>query len=136
MKDWYEILGVDKKASLTDIKYAYKTKALKAHPDHGGDIETMKCLNEAYGTLSDVDKRKDFDDERVVFEESDIDNVVPGEFGGYLGAGNIAPYSERYRKLHAALTREYDGNPLKKRRREQVNALSSAVKFHDKRYIF
>jgi DnaJ family protein A protein 2 len=39
---FYEILGVDKKAQLKDIKKAYHKLALKEHPDKGGDPEKFK----------------------------------------------------------------------------------------------
>jgi molecular chaperone DnaJ len=60
-KDYYEILGVDKGAEQEDIKKAFRTLSMKHHPDKGGDEEKFKELNEAYSTLSDPEKRADYD---------------------------------------------------------------------------
>lgn len=60
-KDYYEILGVDKKASKEDIKKAFRKLAHKYHPDKGGDEIKFKEINEAYQTLSDDKKRAQYD---------------------------------------------------------------------------
>jgi molecular chaperone DnaJ len=60
-KDYYEILGVGKMADQNTMKKAYRELSMKYHPDHGGDEEKFKELNEAYSTLSDPEKRKDYD---------------------------------------------------------------------------
>ena len=57
----YEILGIEKDASETDIKKAYRKLAIKHHPDKGGDEETFKKISHAYGILSDSEKRKQYD---------------------------------------------------------------------------
>ncbi|KAF3508767.1 hypothetical protein F2Q69_00000918 [Brassica cretica] len=58
---FYEILGVPKSASPEDLKKAYKRAAIKNHPDKGGDPEKFKELGEAYGVLSDPEKREIYD---------------------------------------------------------------------------
>jgi molecular chaperone DnaJ len=60
-KDYYAILGVDKAADQNTLKKAYRELSMDYHPDHGGDEEKFKELNEAYSTLSDPEKRKDYD---------------------------------------------------------------------------
>ena len=60
-RDYYEVLGVDKKASADEIKKAYRKLAIKYHPDRNpGDKEAeekFKEAAEAYDVLSDADKR-------------------------------------------------------------------------------
>lgn len=59
--DYYKTLGVDKNASQDDIKKAYRKLASKYHPDRGGDTKLFQDLQAAYDTLSDPEKRKDYD---------------------------------------------------------------------------
>jgi curved DNA-binding protein len=64
-KDYYKILGVDKKASVDEIKKAYRKLAMKYHPDRNPDDksaeEKFKEISEAHEVLSDPEKRKRYD---------------------------------------------------------------------------
>jgi len=64
-KDYYDVLGVSKTATADEIKKAYRKLARKHHPDvNPGDKSaegTFKEINEAYEVLSDVEKRKRYD---------------------------------------------------------------------------
>lgn len=64
-KDYYQLLGVDRKASDADIKKAYRKLAMKYHPDRNpGNKEAeekFKDINEAYQVLSDPQKRARYD---------------------------------------------------------------------------
>jgi molecular chaperone DnaJ len=64
-RDYYEILGIERTASLDDIKKAYRKLALKYHPDKNpGNPEAeerFKEAAEAYGVLSDEEKRARYD---------------------------------------------------------------------------
>jgi DnaJ-class molecular chaperone len=63
-KSYYEILGVPKTASETEIKKAYRTMSLQYHPDRNKTPEANTIsskINEAYETLSDQQKRKQYD---------------------------------------------------------------------------
>jgi curved DNA-binding protein len=63
--DYYDILGVDRNASESEIKKAYRKLAMKYHPDRTkGDKsaeEMFKKISEAYAVLSDKEKRKQYD---------------------------------------------------------------------------
>ena len=60
-KNYYDLLGVDKKADKDVIKKAFYKLAAKHHPDKGGDESKFKEVNEAYQVLSDEGKRKEYD---------------------------------------------------------------------------
>ncbi len=61
-KNYYEILGVDKKASKDEIKKAFRKLAHQYHPDKkGGNEEKFKEVNEAYSILGDEAKRAQYD---------------------------------------------------------------------------
>lgn len=72
-RDYYEVLGLDKKATDDQIKKAYRKLALKWHPDKNPNNKEeaenrFKEISEAYAVLSDPEKRKRYD--MVGFEEA------------------------------------------------------------------
>lgn len=77
-KNFYEILGVSKTASADEIKKAFRTLAHKYHPDKdGGDEAKFKEVAEAYGVLSDQNKRAQYDQ---------FGSAAGAGFGGGQGA--------------------------------------------------
>lgn len=104
-RDYYEILGVQKGASLDDIKKAYRNLALKHHPDRVSHDkkkeaeEKFKEISEAYAILSDPQKRSQYDqfghagiDSRYSYEDifkgADFSSIFEDlGFGG--GGGGI-----------------------------------------------
>jgi molecular chaperone DnaJ len=67
-RDYYEVLGIDKKASKDEIKKAFRNLAHKYHPDKKtGDDAKFKEINEAYSVLSDDRKRAEYDSYGRVF---------------------------------------------------------------------
>jgi len=86
-KDFYEILGVSKTATLDEIKKAYKKLALKYHPDKNKSAsaeEQFKKISEAYAVLSDTDKRKKYDQ----FGEDGFKAGFGDSNAGFANAGN------------------------------------------------
>ncbi len=81
-RDYYEVLGVEKSASETDIKKAYRKKAMQFHPDKNpGDKEAenkFKEATEAYEILSDVNKKDKYDR----FGHAGVDPNASQGFGG------------------------------------------------------
>jgi len=64
MKDYYSILGVAPGASEEEIKRAYRTLAMKHHPDRGGDQAQFQEIQEAYSVLTDPQKKAEWEAQR------------------------------------------------------------------------
>lgn len=75
----YELLETDKSATTAEIKKAYRKVAMKKHPDKGGDAEEFKLVNEAYGILSDEEKRKAYDK----YGMEGVKDGAPARTGGF-----------------------------------------------------
>jgi len=60
MSDYYDILGISKSASDDEIKNAYRKLAKTHHPDKGGDKSKFQEIQTAYETLSDINKRNNY----------------------------------------------------------------------------
>ena len=65
MQNYYDILGVNENASDDEIKKAYRSLAMKHHPDRGGDQAVFKDISSAYDTLSDPQKKAEYDQMRM-----------------------------------------------------------------------
>lgn len=82
-KDYYKVLGVDKKATKDDIKKAFRKLAHKYHPDKGGDDEAkFKEITEAYSVLNDDKKRREYDTYGQSFASQGSAPNGAGGFGG------------------------------------------------------
>jgi len=98
-KDYYKILGVERKASQAEIRKAYRKLAMQYHPDRNPEDkqaeERFKEINEAYQVLSDPQKRTHYD--RLGSEYSNWQRRgAPGDFnwdqyGGFPGGTRVSP---------------------------------------------
>lgn len=86
-RDYYEVLGVDKNASVDDVKKAYRKLARKYHPDVNKEADAtdkFKEVKDAYDTLSDPQKKAHYDQ----FGHTDPNQGFGGgggDFGGGFG---------------------------------------------------
>jgi molecular chaperone DnaJ len=96
-KDFYKVLGVDKKAAADEIKKKYRALARDLHPDKTkGDAakeEKFKAVSEAYEILSDAKKRAEYDEARSLFERGGFrapqgGGFQGGDFSDVFGGGN------------------------------------------------
>ena len=96
-KDFYKVLGVDKKAPADEIKKRYRSLARDLHPDKTkGDAakeEQFKAVSEAYEILSDAKKRAEYDEARSLYEKGGFraptgGGFQGGDFGDIFGSGN------------------------------------------------
>ena len=81
-RDYYEILGLQRNATDDDIKAAFRKLARQYHPDVSKEAnaeEKFKEVNEAYGVLSDAEKRARYDR----FGKEGLGNMVGG-FHDYI----------------------------------------------------
>ena len=103
-RDYYEVLGVDKTASVEEIRRAFRQLARKHHPDvNQGDTEAeerFKEINEANEVLSNPDRRAAYD--RYGHAAADMgrgEGVGPGGFGDlfdmFFGSGGAGGFSGR-----------------------------------------
>ncbi|MEO8759446.1 MAG: J domain-containing protein [Bacteroidia bacterium] len=118
-KDYYKILGVDKKASQDEIKKAYRVLAVKNHPDKNpGNKEAeerFKSINEANEVLSNAEKRKKYDELGENWQQHEHANSYQngnpysggsGQRSSYQGGnnegfGNDADFSDFFEQFFA-----------------------------------
>ena len=97
MKNYYDVLGVDEKATSAEITKAFKDLAKKYHPDRGGDKDKFQEINEAHDTLKSSQKRHDYDTMRKfggtrggdhpLFNEDIFGDFFSGFSGGDMDFG-------------------------------------------------
>lgn len=126
-EDYYQVLGIDKKASPDDIKKAYRKLALKWHPDKNPNNkaaeEKFKKISEAYAVLSDTEKRQQYDQfgstdrfrqqysQEDIFRNFDLDEILKSfGFGGARGGGRTTFRTSR--RGGGGARDEYEDDPF------------------------
>jgi curved DNA-binding protein len=79
--DYYQTLGVAKNATPDEIKKAYRKLASQHHPDRGGDTAMFQSIQAAYDTLSDPQKRVNYDNPPPQFNGFHQQGGFPFNFG-------------------------------------------------------
>ena len=103
MTDFYQTLGVSKNASQDDIKKAYRKLANKHHPDKGGDQAKFKDISVAYDTLSDPQKRAEYDmgGQQIHINSGNFNqfqDIFGNAFGFQFGGGH--PFNDIFGRQH------------------------------------
>ena len=87
--DYYATLGLKRNASDADIKKAYRSLAMKYHPDRGGDEKKFKEVSQAYEFLTDPQKKQIIDMGGDPNAQPSMGGFNQGPFEFHFGTGNI-----------------------------------------------
>ena len=113
MTDLYKTLGIDPTASQDEIKQAYRSLAMKHHPDrNGGNDSKFKDIQGAYATLSDQQKRAEYDQMRngggsqFRFTSSEGFDPFGDMFGGVPPFGGQHPFGDIFGRQRVRKNRD------------------------------
>jgi DnaJ-class molecular chaperone len=108
MKNYYDTLGVKSAATADEIKRAYRKLASQHHPDKGGDVKKFQEIEEAYRTLSDPEKRSQYDNPQPDFSHFGFQgHGSPFDFQSIFdifGTRFSHPGQQQQRASHARMT--------------------------------
>lgn len=114
MDDYYKILELDKNATKEDIKKSYKRLAKIHHPDKGGDKEIFQKIQVAYETLSDDQKRVEYDNPSPfgnIFSDGGFPAGFAQHFTGGFNGGGFQSQTFDFNNLNFM----FNGNRVKKK---------------------
>jgi DnaJ-class molecular chaperone len=130
--DHYSTLGVSKTATPDEIKKSYRKLASQHHPDKGGDKAKFQDIQAAYDTLSDTNKRQQYDNPapQGFHTQGGMPQGFEHIFGQMFGGGN--PFSQQHRQpqqqvfrtaINISLEQAYHGG-------EQILRLQTPTNIH------
>jgi curved DNA-binding protein len=117
MTDYYQTLGVPRGASPDEIKRAYRKMAANHHPDRGGDTAKFQEIEEAYRTLSDPQKRQQYD------------NPAP-QFGGggfHFGGGMPPGFEDFFAQAFGNNNNPFFGQGFRQPQRNRTLNLQTTI---------
>ncbi len=118
VRNYYEMLGINKNASSSEIKKAYRTLAIKYHPDRNlgnkAAEEKFKDINEAYEVLSDQTRRVQYD--QSISRKKFMDKAGFGNFGRNSNNGSNARVNTAERSRVRVDSQDYRPGKTKRER--------------------
>ena len=84
MQDPYRTLGVDRSASESDVRRAYRKLAMEHHPDKGGDPEKFKDITRAYDQIKKGDAL-------IILEAMKMENILSSPVDGVIKEIKVKP---------------------------------------------
>ncbi|NEN22516.1 J domain-containing protein [Cryomorpha ignava] len=142
-KDYYETLGVEKKAPQADIKKKFRKLAIKFHPDKNPDDASaeakFKEVNEAYEVLGDPEKRKKYDELGSNWKQyENFQNAggrqqggrqrtyqYSGDYGDYFGSSDGGGFSDFFNSFFAGGGYQGTGSAFGGRSRQPARPANS-----------
>ena len=113
MKDYFKILGVAPDAGEDEIRTAYRRLAMQHHPDRGGDQAVFQDVQEAYSTLTDSQKRAQWEQQKHFDQHGNQGFSFQFNFGG----GD--PFQDILRQFHG----HHFGNQFRPQRNKDIKVL-------------
>jgi DnaJ-class molecular chaperone len=106
MTDHYAALGVPRTATADEIKRAFRRLASQHHPDKGGDTQKFQAIQQAYATLSDDQKRAEYDNPRPQFSgfQGHPGGVNINDIFGQMFGQQFAQQHQHPRRSHVRMT--------------------------------
>lgn len=106
MTDYYNELGVARTATPDEIKRAFRRMASQHHPDRGGDTKKFQSIQEAYATLSDDQKRAEYDNPRPQFSgfHGQPGGVNINDIFGQMFGHGFGQHPFQQRRSHVRMT--------------------------------
>lgn len=137
--DLYGILGVNKAASQEEIKSAYREKAKKHHPDKGGDPEKFRQAQIAYDTLSDDQKKSDYDQGKTAQPDDPALTFLSSLFFKVISENEEVEKVDLFKLIHKDINGKlyslYVDKKNLKRQIKKLNKIRKRIKKDDRSFF-